>query len=361
MSNSAVARTHRRPPNLVAGHHHKRRKNCLNAVDLSNSKGFNQTVGVHRTETFGDAMRGNKATALTVAEKCKNILASNWQGHLSTIKADSKGSKGDIHSSKVKYMVKRGKPYIWVPETDMHNVNTVIDERGSLAVATPFPGPLANLLKSLKKFPSRIALTGDVLPLKDQKAQLASECLKELIHSEVEVIRESSYAVSGVLSSTNPVLTSRSENLHELLDESQKHAIYKFDIRSCTFLDGNGGTHEVDLEVIQTTKTDILAPFSAMLVDGINQSESRRRALVLFCFTYLNAPDAYMLSLDQKGFDILGKVPGPSLQDGSRQYQWRDFRFSFKEEALDIESFCRQLVEMEEEAIKKVSTYSGLG
>ncbi|KAL3717797.1 hypothetical protein ACJRO7_003014 [Eucalyptus globulus] len=308
-------------------------------------------------------MRGSKATVLTVGEKCKSILASNWQGHLSTIRADATGSKGDIHSSKVKYMVKRGKPYIWIPENDMHNVNTVIDERGSLAVATPFPGPLANLLKSLKKLPSRIALTGDVLPLKDQKAQLASESLKELIQSEVEAIRESSYAVSGVLSSTNPVFTSRSENLYDLLDESQKHAIYKFDIRSCTFIDSNGGTYEVDLEVIQTSKTDILAPYSAMLVDGINQSESRRRALVLFCFTYMNAPvrDAFMLYLDRKGFDILGKVPGPALQDGSRQYQWREFRFSFKAEALDIESFCQQLVEMEEEAVKKVSSYSGLG
>ncbi|XP_010030971.2 uncharacterized protein LOC104420894 [Eucalyptus grandis] len=308
-------------------------------------------------------MRGSKATVLTVGEKCKSILASNWQGHLSTIRADATGSKGDIHSSKVKYMVKRGKPYIWIPENDIHNVNTVIDERGSLAVATPFPGPLANLLKSLKKLPSRIALTGDVLPLKDQKAQLASESLKELIQSEVEAIRESSYAVSGVLSSTNPVFTSRSENLYDLLDESQKHAIYKFDIRSCTFIDSNGGTHEVDLEVIQTSKTDILAPYSAMLVDGINQSESRRRALVLFCFTYMNAPvrDAFMLSLDRKGFDILGKVPGPALQDGSWQYQWREFRFSFKAEALDIESFCQQLVEMEEEAVKKVSSYSGLG
>lgn len=68
-----------------------------------------------------------------------------------------------------------------------------------------------------------------------------------------------------------------------------------------------------------------------------------------------------MLSLDRKGLEILGKVLGPALQDGSRQYQWREFRFSFKEEALDIESFCQQLVQMEEEAIKKVSSYSGLG
>lgn len=29
--------------------------------------------------------------------------------------------------------------------------NTIIDERGSLAVASPFPGPLAKLLRSIKK------------------------------------------------------------------------------------------------------------------------------------------------------------------------------------------------------------------
>uniref|UniRef100_A0A2P2K9Z8 Uncharacterized protein n=1 Tax=Rhizophora mucronata TaxID=61149 RepID=A0A2P2K9Z8_RHIMU len=36
-------------------------------------------------------MRSTKATALTLAEKCKNILASNWQAQLNTIKADAKG------------------------------------------------------------------------------------------------------------------------------------------------------------------------------------------------------------------------------------------------------------------------------
>lgn len=32
----------------------------------------------------------------------------------------------------------------------------------------------------------------------------------------------------------------------------------------------------------------------------------------------------------------------------------------FKEEAEDVEMFCRQLVEMEEEVVNKVSTSSGL-
>ena len=31
-------------------------------------------------------------------------------------------SKEDIYTSKVKYILKRGKPYIWVPEKELHNV-----------------------------------------------------------------------------------------------------------------------------------------------------------------------------------------------------------------------------------------------
>lgn len=33
--------------------------------------------------------------------------------------------------------------------------NTIIDERSSFAVASPFPGPLASLFKSLEKVTSR--------------------------------------------------------------------------------------------------------------------------------------------------------------------------------------------------------------
>lgn len=100
---------------------------------------------------LSEMIKGGKTSVLTYAEKCKNILASNWQGYLNTVKADANGSKGEICTSKVRYFVKRGKPYIWVPENDMHNVNTMIDERGSFAVASPFPGPLPSFLNSIKK------------------------------------------------------------------------------------------------------------------------------------------------------------------------------------------------------------------
>ncbi|MBA0571307.1 hypothetical protein Golob_004887 [Gossypium lobatum] len=129
------------------------------------------------------------------------------------------------------------------------------------------------------------------------------------------------------------------------------------------FVDGNGGTHEVDFEDMEKCKASLLAPYSAKLIDGINQSEARRRGLILFCFIYLNvnARDAYMLSLDRKGFDVLGKVRSKVTGDEIDEYQWKQFRITFKEETRDIESFCQQLVEMEEDAIKKVSSYSGLG
>ncbi|CAK9136225.1 unnamed protein product [Ilex paraguariensis] len=307
-------------------------------------------------------MKRSKTTVLTFAQKCKNILASNWQGSLHTIKADAKGSKEEIYSSKVKYFVKKGKPYIWVPERDLHNVNTVIDERGSFAVTRPFPGPLANLLRSTEKLPARVALTGDVVPLKDEKAKLAAESLREIVLSEQRAIKESSYSVSGVLTSSSLGSTSRSENLQELLDSDKRYVVYKFNLSSCMYLDGNGDSHEVDLEDIEASKADPLSPFSTSLIDGINQSEVRRRALILFCITYLNnhAKDAFMLSVDRKGFDVLGKVLGPVKNDGSREYHWKEFRIAFKEEAQDVETFCLRLVEMEEAALKKVSSFSGI-
>ncbi|KAK3034389.1 hypothetical protein RJ639_033660 [Escallonia herrerae] len=290
-------------------------------------------------------MKGSKATVLTFADKCKNILAANWQGSLNTIKADAKGSKDEIHTSKVKYFVKKGKPHIWVPEKDLHNMNTIIDERGSFAVASPFPGQIASLLKSVQKLPSRVALIGDVVPLKGEKVQLAEESLKGTISSEKNAIRQASYSVSGILSSSNLSSTSRYENLQELLDGDKQYTVYKFNISSCTYIDGSGGTREVDLDDIEAAKADPLSPYSTSLIDGINRSEARRRALIFFCITYLkrNAKDAYVLSIDRKGFDVLGKVLGPVMNDGSRQYQWKEFRFTFKEEAQDIEKFCQQL------------------
>lgn len=299
---------------------------------------------------------------LTFAEKCKNIVASNWQGYLNTVKADAKGSKGEIYTSKVRYLVKSGKPYIWLAENDMHNVNTMIDERGSFAVTSPFPGPLANVLKSIKKLPARVALMGEVLPLKDEKAKLPGESLKEVISSERSMIEKFSCSVLGILSSASLGATCRGDNLQEVLDSGKRYVFLKFNPSSCMYIDSNGGTHEVDQDEVQATKPDPLSSHTMGLIDGINQSEARRRALILFCITHLNknTKDAYLLSIDRKGLDVLGKVLGPIRSDGSREYQWREFRIAFREEAHTVETFCSQLVAMEEESLKSISNFSGI-
>uniref|UniRef100_A0A1D1YLQ6 Putative ADP-ribosylation factor-binding protein C1F3.05 n=1 Tax=Anthurium amnicola TaxID=1678845 RepID=A0A1D1YLQ6_9ARAE len=310
-------------------------------------------------------IKSSKPAVLTFAERCKNILAANWQAQLNTVKADAKGSKEDIHSSRVKYLLRRGKPYLWVQEGDLHNVNTVIDERGSLSVSTPVPGPLMSLLRSIKKLPARVALTGDVIPLREGKVQSAIEGLKETVILESRIVNEASYSVYGVLRSSSAGCRPRSDIFQEILDgnNNNNYVAYKFNIRTCTYIDASGGTHEVELNDVESSKEDLLLPFSERLIDGINQSQARRRALMFFCFIYLNANarDAFMLSIDKKGFDILAKVPCVvAAADGLSNYQWKEFRISFKEEVPDMEAFCNLLVEMEAATLRDINSYSGL-
>ncbi|CAF1940245.1 hypothetical protein Bca4012_075146 [Brassica carinata] len=304
-------------------------------------------------------MKGSKANLSTLAEKCKTIIVSNWKGYLNTIKPEDKASI--IHTSKVKYVMRRGKPYLWVPESEPHNVNIMFDERGSFSVSHPYPGPLAALLKSIGKVPNRVALTGEIIPVKEKRIEAVNKYVEEAIQSEMRAISDSPYSVRSILSSSDQMYASRCESLKALVDGgNEKYVIYKFVPSSCMFIDANGANKEIDLKVLELSKADPLGAWSTNLVDGINKNESRRRALILFCLYYLdiNARDAYMVSLDTKGFELLGKVP--SEEEGGDEYQWREFRFEFEEEVKDVEAFCQQLVEMEQEVVNKFTDHTGL-
>lgn len=305
-----------------------------------------------------------KSAALSVTDKCRNILAASWEAHLNTIKADAKGSKGEIYTSRVHYMVQKGTPYLIVPENHMHNINIIIDERGSLSVCSPIPGRLTSLLKSLNKLPPRVAMTGDVLRMKETKVPVVADSLKKAILKEHKAASEASYGVSTILSSASATCRSRSEGLLSLLNEESSYNIFKFEIGSCVYIDSSGSSHNIELDNFEPPKADLLLPFSAKLVDGINRSDPRRRALILFCFEYFNvtARDALLLSIDHHGFDVVAKVPERATPiDVPQQYHWKEFRFTFKEAAKDVEDFCRMLVELEEEALQSVKSYSGLG
>ncbi|MCL7034759.1 hypothetical protein MKW94_024430 [Papaver nudicaule] len=305
-------------------------------------------------------MKGSQGLASTFAEKCKNIMASNWRGYLNTVKADAKGSKEDIHTSRIMYFLKKGKPYLCVPQDDLHNLNVVIDERGSMAVANPYPGPLANVLKSIGKLPNRVALTGDVVSLEEEKIRHITDSLRETIELEKKAISAVSYAVTEILSSSRINSVSRTNNLQDVLSAintgENEYVVYKFDIRSCSYIDGAGTDHEVNLEELELSKIDPLSMFSEKLIDGINQNRARRNALMLFCFEYLemNAVDAYMISADRKGFDMLAKIPSKTTEHGLDVYNWRECRIDFKEEACDVGTFCHLLVQMEAEALQNL-------
>jgi len=305
-----------------------------------------------------------KSTALSITHKCRNILAAGWEAHLNTIKADAKGSKEEIYTSRVHYMIQKGTPYLIVPENDMHNINIVIDERGSLAVSSPIRGRVVSLLKSLNKMCPRVAMTGDVLRLKDSKVPIIVDSLKKAIMKEHEASSAASHGVTAILSSAGATCRSRSEGLLSILNDDSSYSIFKFDIGSCVYIDSSGSNHNIELDSFEPPKPDLLMPFSAKLIDGINRSDSRRRALMLFCFEYFNVltRNAVMLSMDHHGFDVLAKVPErASLGNVPHQYHWKEFRFTFKEPAKDAEDFCRTLVKLEEEVLASVKSYSGLG
>ncbi|CAH2055147.1 unnamed protein product [Thlaspi arvense] len=304
-------------------------------------------------------MKGSKANLSAVAEKCKTIIASNWRGHLNTIKPEDKASI--IHTSKVKYAMRRGKPYLWVPESEPHNVNIMFDERGSFSIAHPYPGPLAALFKLIGKLPNRVALTGEIVPVKEKRIEAVNKYVEEVIQSEMRAISESPNSVRSILDSSNQMYASRCESLKALVDGGdEKYVIYKFVPSSCMFIDPNGDKKEIDLKVLELSKADPLGVWSTKLVDGINKNESRRRALILFCLYYLdiNARDAYMVSVDKNGFDLLGKVPSEEV--AGDEYQWREFRFEFEEEVKDVAAFCHQLVGMEEVVVNKFTNHTGL-
>lgn len=63
------------------------------------------------------------------------------------------------------------------------------------------------------------------------QVKLAAESLRDIISFEKKIIKESSYSVSGILSSSDLGSTSRSENLEELLDENKQYVVYRFTLR----------------------------------------------------------------------------------------------------------------------------------
>jgi hypothetical protein len=105
--------------------------------------------------------------------------------------------------------------------------------------------------------------------------------------------------------------------------------------------------------------TDPLCSVLAALVEGINQSEARRFALIVFCAVYLQvrAQDAYMFAADRWGFNVLAKVvpTNESVALDTNNKLWKEFRFGFSREVRDAGAFCSLLAEMEKESLEAMN------
>ncbi|RXH75316.1 hypothetical protein DVH24_030037, partial [Malus domestica] len=146
-------------------------------LSLSN---FVEHLGCNTTKPT----KANKAIVLTFAEKCKSLLSSNWQGQLNAIKPDAKGSKEDIYTSKVKYICKRGKPYLWVPEKELHNVEKDKTQASTATAAISRRATWTPSKSSSTPAPMPISLTSTATPpfmspLARAKPTLSSSCSKE--------------------------------------------------------------------------------------------------------------------------------------------------------------------------------------
>ncbi|XP_050217879.1 uncharacterized protein LOC126668741 [Mercurialis annua] len=189
-------------------------------------------------------------------------------------------------------------------------------------------------------------------------ALLALENVKEVIESEHRAMNKF-YEICGTLNCSNRAITSRSENLKKLLDGGEKYNMKEGNFPSSSFPEHIGGSStypdrywfiefydnvkKTESENVKICKPGPLAPFSGWLVDSINQSEARRRALTHLCSKYLlpSIKDAYnLVSVDCKGLDVLGKVSKGG---------WLPLRLPFNKEADDLESLCAKFLEMEED------------
>eukprot|EP00252_Welwitschia_mirabilis_P006467 TRINITY_DN17349_c0_g1_i1.p1 TRINITY_DN17349_c0_g1~~TRINITY_DN17349_c0_g1_i1.p1 ORF type:complete len:349 (-),score=68.75 TRINITY_DN17349_c0_g1_i1:448-1494(-) len=296
-------------------------------------------------------------SCMTLGQKCKNILASNMEGVLTTVKADAKGSKSELHSSSVKYIISNRQLVMWVTEEDFHTVNLLSDERGSLCVNQTSPPALVGFLHSIGRFPSRVTLVGDIVRLEEDEIDSHRKELEKILDSERQIVNESGYSVTEILNSSKEIIGARAEALQTLLEKIQSSGLYTFKTRSCDYVDISRERHEVNLNDTKGFSKDEISSFSGALIEGINRSDTRRLGLMLFCYVYMNvhARDALLLSIDSKGFEVFAKVSNGKGGTSSVQFEWRALRFPFDIEVRDIVSFCRILSKMEDEALKKVS------
>lgn len=331
---------------VIAPHSQQLQRRVFSSNELSeradNGKASSQDVNL-------------EPVSLPLAQRSKNILAAHWRGQLSTVKAgaDQKDERS-VHGSVVLYSVFDGKPVVWVPGGDTHEVNLLLDDRGSLLVGHLDP-PLATI-RSFGKVLPRVILLGDFVGV--ENSEMAH--LRRRLQKQVEALQmrqdERGPESQSFLHSAGFSRDERLQTLNYLSSPTNNLSAYRLYARSCHFVDFQGGRHSLKISDVAGAATDPLAGLQTALVEGINRNDLKRRALILFCAAYMQVEvqDVYLFSIDKWGFNILAQPIQESdsfSEGGKKESLWREFRFMFNYEVRDVNAFCTVFLEMEKEVM----------
>ena len=167
----------------------------------------------------GAESRGPRVeSSLPLVQRCKNLLAANWRAQMTTINATDDGPDAPkVHGTLVKYALVGGSPLLWIPKDDAHELNLVMDERGSMVVGHTDPPPLVRAWRELGRVPPRVMVLGSVAPLPRHELDYVKRRVAKVQGAVDDALKEAGSALQSVLRESGNLINSRARALEAMV------------------------------------------------------------------------------------------------------------------------------------------------
>lgn len=160
-------------------------------------------------------------SSLPLIQRCKNLLAANWRAQITTINVNGEDPNASkVHGSLVNFMLVAGKPILWLPKNDTHEVNLLLDERGSMVVGHTDPPPLVRAWREVGHVPPRAMLLGSIAPLPHYERDYFRKRILKAQNATNEALKEAGSALHSVLEKSGKLLNSRAQALAAIAEAS---------------------------------------------------------------------------------------------------------------------------------------------
>lgn len=158
-------------------------------------------------------------SSLPLVQRCKNLLAANWRAQVTTINANDEGPDAPkVHGSLVNYVLVGGSPLLWIPKSDAHELNLVLDERGSMVVGHTDPPPLLRAWREVERVPPRAMLLGSIAPLPRHELEYVKRRLTKVQGAVNDAVKEAGSALQSVLQESGNSIKSRALALEAMVN-----------------------------------------------------------------------------------------------------------------------------------------------